>query len=66
VVGKDDNAIATRLQTNSSINDKTLCATNAEIWVEEDDSAQVICIFFRVVDRGHRVSRPRFDFVCRW
>lgn len=39
---KDGDFVATRLKTDSGINDQSLGTANAQIWVEEDD-ALLLC-----------------------
>lgn len=60
MVGEDDDAVATRLEAYSCIDDETLCATNAQVWVEKDNGALVIIVVIEAVDGRHGAGR----FVC--
>ena len=42
--GEDGNFVAQRLQTNRSIDDQPLGASNAQIWMNEDDTLQSLII----------------------
>ena len=44
----DCDFVATLLQANSSINDQTLCSTDTQIRVEEDNSSR-LCRWFGIV-----------------